>query len=760
MPSITYIYDALGRLKSVVDPTGDTAVYAYDAVGNVLSIGRQSSSVVSIIEFTPHRAPVGTSVTIHGTAFSETPGENTVRFNGISATVVSATATQLVTTVPPGTASGTITVATPAGLATSTTPFAVTAVPVAPAITEFSPLIGTAGTAVTISGAHFASTLANNKVLFNRTLALLTSTSTTVIEAAVPPGAGSGRIAVSTPFGETVSAADFFNPPVAHTPADVECTGRIERGESTAVTISITNKIALVVFEGTAGRSVSVGVSEVRFDAGAGLVEVSILGPYGATLADALVGSLGDDIDLESLPDTGTYTIVVDLGVLTGRLTLTLSEPATGTLTIDGPSVTVTLDTPGQDARLTFEGTREQRVDLGISEVSVGTGSGVALISILRPDGATFATRFVGTFGDDIDTEPLPESGTYTIVVDPQRAKPMRLTLTLSEPLTGALTIDGPLVPIALDRPGQDARLRFEGAAGQRLSLGMSEVRFGTSTLSVTVSILKPDGSILAATDILATKTGGDIDTGPLPTTGTYTVVVDAENAGTAGLTLTLSEPVTSTIMIDGPSIPVTLARPGQDARLTFEATAGQPLNLGVTELSFGTGAAGVADVTILRPGGATFAAKSVGVPGDDIDAQPLPESGTYTIIVDPQQAKIMSLTLTLSEPITGTLTLGGPPVPVTLDRPGQDARLTFQGTTGQRVSLRVSDVRFGEGNGTGGKVSILRPDGTTLASTSITPAGSDITTQPLPDTGTHTIVVDPPGFLTVSLTLTLSVVS
>ena len=166
-------------------------------------------------------------------------------------------------------------------------------------------------------------------------------------------------------------------------------------------------------------------------------------GPYGTTLASKLVGR-PDDIDMEPLPDTGTYTIVVDPGALTASLTLTLSEPVTGTITIDGPSAPVIIDKPGQDARLTFEGTAEQRVNLGVSEVSFETGTGLVEVSILRPDGTTVATRLLGRAGGDIDTEPLPDTGTYTIVVDPQEAKTVSLTMTLSEPLTGALTTGGP----------------------------------------------------------------------------------------------------------------------------------------------------------------------------------------------------------------------------------------------------------------------------------------------------------------------------
>ena len=33
--------------------------------------------------------------------------------------------------------------------------------------------------------------------------------------------------------------------------------------------------------------------------------------------------------------------------------------------------------------------------------------------------------------------------------------------------------------------------------------------------------------------------------------------------------------------------------------------------------------------------------------------------------------------------------------MPITFDRPGQEARLTFEGTAGQRVRLGISDVSF-----------------------------------------------------------------
>lgn len=99
---ISYVYDHLGRVVAVIDPATDTAVYSYDAVGNLTGITRQASSTLAIFQFTPSSGPVGTTVTIYGTGFSATPASNTVQFNGTTATVATASTTVLTTTVPSG----------------------------------------------------------------------------------------------------------------------------------------------------------------------------------------------------------------------------------------------------------------------------------------------------------------------------------------------------------------------------------------------------------------------------------------------------------------------------------------------------------------------------------------------------------------------------------------------------------------------------------------------------------------------------------
>src|SRR5260370_14151042 len=120
------------------DSTGIVIEYVYDAVGNMLEVRRTNVApgLLVIFSFTTKSAGLLTQVTIQGQGFSTTPSLNIVLFNGIVATVVSATSTTLVVQVPVGALSGSISVSVGVNTATSTTNF--TALPI-PVITSVSP---------------------------------------------------------------------------------------------------------------------------------------------------------------------------------------------------------------------------------------------------------------------------------------------------------------------------------------------------------------------------------------------------------------------------------------------------------------------------------------------------------------------------------------------------------------------------------------------------------------------------------------------
>lgn len=61
-----YFYDELGRLSAVTDGQGNAAVYNYDAVGNLLSITRNTGGVgaPTITAFTPNTGNAGSGLEI------------------------------------------------------------------------------------------------------------------------------------------------------------------------------------------------------------------------------------------------------------------------------------------------------------------------------------------------------------------------------------------------------------------------------------------------------------------------------------------------------------------------------------------------------------------------------------------------------------------------------------------------------------------------------------------------------------------------
>ncbi len=157
----------------------------------------------TITSLTPTSGPVGTSVILTGSDFS---GATAVTFGGAAASFSVDSAAQITATVPAGATTGRVTVTTAGGTAASPRQFTVTAPAPAPAVVFFSPAAGPVGTSVTIIGAGFIGATA---VRFNGTAASFSVDSAVQITAAVPAGALSGPISVTTWGGTAASAASF-----------------------------------------------------------------------------------------------------------------------------------------------------------------------------------------------------------------------------------------------------------------------------------------------------------------------------------------------------------------------------------------------------------------------------------------------------------------------------------------------------------------------------------------------------------------------
>jgi N-acetylneuraminic acid mutarotase len=161
-----------------------------------------------------------TMVTITGSNFSEVASSNEVKFNGTKASVSSASATELTTSVPSGASTGKITVTVNGQTGTSVADFVVLN---APTITSFTPTSGIApvdivtGTVVTLTGTNFDLIATNNQVWFNNTLAVVSAATATQLTVTVPAGATTGVIAVKVNGVNITSATDFIvtNPAIS-----------------------------------------------------------------------------------------------------------------------------------------------------------------------------------------------------------------------------------------------------------------------------------------------------------------------------------------------------------------------------------------------------------------------------------------------------------------------------------------------------------------------------------------------------------------
>jgi subtilisin family serine protease len=434
-----------------------------------------------------------------------------------------------------------------------------------------------------------------------------------------------------------------------------------------------------------------------------------------------------------------------------------------------GDPVTVSVSSPGDKARLTFDGLAGDRVSLEISDVTIGTSCcSSASLSVVGPDGvALVGPSNFGTRGGFVDTRTLPLAGSYRIVVDPSGDSVGSVTLTLHDVPAddeAAIEAGGDPVSVQTTVPGQDAALTFLGSDGERVSLKLEDVTIGSSCCSsAKVSILRPDGATLLSPTNFGTN-GGFIDTKTLPLTGVYRIEIDpqANAVGSASATLYDVPPdAGATVTPGGAPVSVGTSVPGQNAEVVFNGTAGRRISLKLTDVTIGSSCCSSAKVSILRPDGATLvSATNFGTTGGFIDTKQLPQTGSYRVVLDPQSNAVGSATLTVydvpADP-TGTLVLGGPASTLTLDVPGLNGWRTFSGTAGRTVTLKLTGVTIGTSCCSSAKVSVLRPDGTTLVSPANFGTTGKTLTFSLPSNGVYSVFLDPQSNGVGSVTLAVS---
>lgn len=741
---IRYQYDAAGRLVRAAT-TSDSATYQYDPAGNITRIARQASAQLSLVAFAPATGSVGAQVLLTGSGFSAVPANNLVDFNGTAAVVLAATTTTLTVQVPASASDGPIRVRVASAQASSATAFRVlpSHQTQAPHVLSVSPSVAAAGDTVTVSGLNFGSVASELSLRVGSQLIPFLDQTSTQIRFVVPTPLRSGPVVVHNRNGASQQVQHLFVPLSGMTPADIGTTGAVVV-DGASVSFSIANgKRGMVVFQGIAGQNLGLGISGLALSPATGSnLNATVYRPDGQTgVCDFNSTAPGGSCDLQNLPASGTYAIVLNPGNASATFSLTLSSDVLATLQPNGsPQVFSTLR-PGQNARLRFAGVA------GSNYTVMASGSTFASsfsASFLRPDNTYFAglgiqngqtTRY--------QMRNLSTTGDHTVFLSPSGADTGSVTLSLRQDLTQTIAIDGASLPLNL-APGQNATVQFQGRAGQNLGVGISDLNpaFSPTTGNyLGATIERPDGQLVGC-GIYNSSPGASCDLQNLPLDGTYAIVLNPGNVS-ATFSLTLSNDIVGTLQSDGTPWVFNTQRPGQNARLRFAGAVGDNFTLMADGSSFSTYVTG--EVFYTSAPNSWAHAGTIYNRAFRQELSALRFTGDHTVLLNPYKGETGQVTVSLRRDLTQTITIDGASLPVDL-APGQTGRVRFQGRAGQRLGLGISGLNM---RGSAALYTyVLMPDGVSnLISTcpgANTTSGGTGCDMRIPADGTYTIKLDP----------------
>jgi trimeric autotransporter adhesin len=531
-------------------------------------------------------------------------------------------------------------------------------------------------------------------------------------------------------------------------------------GSGVNIRTSAPGQDAYFTFPGTFGQSLSLAISnfvQTPSSVGEGTLSASYPGGPGHSVN---CGSSGCVLHLPTLTQTATYTAVLSPGgAATLTATATLTPDVTGALVLGTP-FNVSLSETGQSASLTFQVTSDGGMTLALylanlSATPAGTAYTVSVTNFTQGGTAVASTSFTGNATFNLPSLP---AGTYTVVITPNAPAVATLQITL-EPQTGgtlAMTGSGSGSTFTTPAPGQDAYFSFTATAGENLSLALSGLSLTPSSVtSAYVTVTGPSSYSTSA--YCYTSNGGcEVPLKNLPTTGTYNVTVTPEGAATMSFAATLSANVTGALATSSPQN-LSLAATGEEASLTFTATAGETVALyigGITSTPTNTSYT----VTVYNSAGTSVASGS-GTTGTTLNLPNL-AAGTYSVMITSTAPATATMQATLEPQTGGTLspTSSGSGSTFTTPAPTQNAYFTFTATAGESLSLALTGFSLTPSSVTTAYVSVTGPSSYSTSAYCYGSTGScELPLRNLPAAGTYTATVTPEGAATMTFTATLS---
>mgnify|MGYP003381993493 CR=1 FL=1 len=476
---------------------------------------------------------------------------------------------------------------------------------------------------------------------------------------------------------------------------NIDLNATLVSGTALNVNLATPGRHALLSFTATAGQTRALNVGTIATVPTNTHVQVTIFDPSGAII-DSGGSASGITFNLRNLL-AGTYKVLIaPYGGATATTQVKLVPGLTGALSANGAGANYATTVPQQNGYFTFAGTAGQNRSLGMTNVVLTPTApwDVVTIIVKKPDGSYLLSQPLTCYpttvpGCQTTLRNLPVTGTYLVEVLPSGYQTMSFRLTLSASVTTTLAAGTPYTA-TLAYPGQSAVLSFAATAGQTRALNIDTLNLTPANSPLEIQIFDPTDTLIdgASTAIPVTFNLRNL------IAGTYRVVIAPSNAATGSFRARLVAGLTGTLSANGTKVTKVTTVPGQGGYFTFAGTAGQDRGLGITNIVTTPTAVNYVNLRVFRPDGGmldSVLCYTSTLPGCALALRNLPLTGTYAVEVLTDYAT-MSVGLTLSPSVTGTLTLGTP-LSVNLNAAGKNAVLSFTATSGQSFPLAINTL-------------------------------------------------------------------
>lgn len=592
---------------------------------------------------------------------------------------------------------------------------------------------GATGSEVLVQGTGFAANPNENAVAFNGQSTVVMAASNGQLRVVVPPGATTGPITV-TAHGATASSPSPFVVDDAGLPPEISAVspGVVAVGDTLTVT-------------GFRFRPVE-GATTLRL--GARPLKLSAVG---ATTASAQIapGTSSGFVAIETpygASKSSSPVVVVPPGMAISTI---------GSVTvvgIDGASVHVGSVAGGRASAVLFDGKTNDWLSIQLS--GLVTSATRVSYAVYAPGNELVQQGTVSPTALSVHLPRLPVAGTYLVLITPDTAS-AELDFSIER---NTVLKPGVSSAISATVVGQTKRVLFAGARSHSVTLAVPALSSSPIGKPTNFSIVRPDGIALTNS---ALTTPGALNLYQLPLDGIYQVLVTPSSGSTSLSEVLLSNAVEAVLAKDGPVLPIQTTAAGQNAYMTFAASANDYLELELTGIATAGAASDKVQLTVLGPSGVQvasytcMASSPAGACGQHLWNLP---AGNYTVIAVPTGSGTFSFNARLRTWIDGGKLQFDEPLSVSQEA-GQVTRVSFDANAGDTIALQLSALATQPANQTV-QVIVYRPDGgpiTTTGYASATFAGPGVLNLAnLPATGSYTVLVITAYLLPADATLTL----